>query len=77
MITYSMNRKINLGRYNKKFEYENVDIGVEGCESKEEATKEIAEWKEAIIEVLKPKPPKDPFPDETIKLTPEQENNIL
>ena len=34
---------------------------------------EITEWKAEIIEALKPK---DPFPDDTVKLTKEEEDNL-
>lgn len=71
-----MNRKINLGKYGH--DYESVDIGVEGCESKEEATKEIADWKGVIVDILegKPKPQPSPFPDDKVILTEEQTNNL-
>ena len=70
-MKYSMTRKINLGKYG--LDYESLDIGVEGCETKIEAMQEITEWKAEIIEALKPK---DPFPDDTVKLTKEEEDNL-
>lgn len=49
--TYSMVRKINLGRYGLQFE--SVDIGVEGCQTQREATEEIRVWKNKLIEEIK------------------------
>lgn len=51
MPKYSMLRKINLGKYG--LDYESVDIGVTECETKEEAMKEIQEWKAMLIASLK------------------------
>lgn len=41
MKTYSISRKINLAKYG--LNYETIDFCVEGCESFEEARKEIKE----------------------------------
>ena len=70
-MKYAMTRKLSLSKYGH--DYETVDLHVEGCESKEEALKEITEWKAEIVEALKPK---DPFYEEPIKLTKEEEDNI-
>ena len=52
-MKYSVTRKINLGRFG--LDFESIDIGVEGCETKEEAMKEISEWKAEIVSKLTPK----------------------
>jgi len=40
-MKYSMKRLINLGKYGPSFQYENIEICVEDCESWEQAESEI------------------------------------
>ena len=46
MKTYKAQRKINLGRYG--LQYEALDIGVEGCATRAEATQELNDWRAEI-----------------------------
>ena len=40
-MKYSIKRLINLGKYGSQFQYENIEICVEDCESWEQAEGEI------------------------------------
>jgi hypothetical protein len=50
-MKYTMSRKLNLGRL-AGIQYESVDLTVEGCETREEAMKEIESWKNDIIKQI-------------------------
>lgn len=50
--TYSMTRKLNLGRYGSQ--YEMLDIGIDGATSKAEAVAEINQWRSEIHQALIP-----------------------
>ena len=50
-MRYGITRKINLGRYG--LDFESIDLHVEDCDSREEAAKEIQEWKKEVLDQIK------------------------
>lgn len=65
-MKYSMTRKINLGKYGLQFE--SVDIGVSDCDSREDALKEIQEWKDELVSKLKPQEYKNQLDEPDIQV---------